>query len=70
MKKASDRKAESDMRPEYDFSSLSGGVRGKYSRRFQSSTNIVRLEPDLAKAFPTDEAVNEALVLSSELPER
>jgi hypothetical protein len=60
MKKAS-RNEDDDLRPEYDFSSLSGGVRGKYFRRFQSSTNIVRLEPDLAKAFPTDEAVNEAL---------
>ena len=36
-------------------------MRGKYYRRFQAGTNIVRLEPDLAKAFPTDEAVNEAL---------
>ena len=60
MKKAS-REEDDDLRPEYDFSSLSGGVRGKYFRRFQSSTNIVRLEPDMAKAFPTDEAVNEAL---------
>jgi hypothetical protein len=60
MKKAS-RKRDDDLRPEYDFSSLKGGVRGKYFRRFRSGTNIVRLEPALAKAFPTDEAVNEAL---------
>jgi hypothetical protein len=60
MKKAS-RKQDDELRPEYDFSSLKGGVRGKYYRRFQAGTNIVRLEPDLAKAFPTDEAVNEAL---------
>ena len=60
MKKAS-RKQDDELRPEYDFSSLEGGVRGKYYRRFQAGTNIVRLEPDLAKAFPTDEAVNEAL---------
>jgi hypothetical protein len=60
MKKASS-KQDDDLRPEYDFSSLKGGVRGKYYRRFQASTNIVRLEPDLAKAFPTDEAVNKAL---------
>jgi len=55
------RKRGDDLRPEYDFSSLQGGVRGKYFRRFQSGTNIVRLEPELARAFPTDEAVNEAL---------
>jgi hypothetical protein len=60
MKKASSRQ-EDDLRPEYDFSSLKGGVRGKYYRRFQAGTNIVRLEPDLARVFPTDEAVNEAL---------
>ena len=60
MKKAS-RKRDDDLRPEYDFSSLKGGVRGKYFRRFRSGTNIVRIEPELAKAFPTDEAVNEAL---------
>jgi hypothetical protein len=60
MKKASSRRAD-DIRPEYDFSSLKGGVRGKYYRRFRAGTNIVRLEPDLARVFPTDEAVNEAL---------
>jgi hypothetical protein len=60
MKKASSRQ-EDDLRPEYDFSSLKGGVRGKYHRRFRAGTNIVRLEPDLARVFPTDEAVNEAL---------
>ena len=60
MKKAS-RKQDDELRPEYDFSSLKGGVRGKYYRRFQAGTNIVRLEPELAKAFPTDDAVNEAL---------
>lgn len=60
MKKASSR-PDDDLRPEYDFSSLKGGVRGKYYRRFKAGTNIVRLEPEVAKAFPTDEAVNEAL---------
>ena len=50
-----------DLRPEYDFSSLKGGVRGKYYRRFQAGTNIVRLDPELARVFSTDEAVNEAL---------
>ena len=72
MKKASSRQ-DDDLRPEYDFSSLKGGVRGKYYRRFQAGTNIVRLEPDLAKAFPTDEAVNEALrtvVRASRAPRR
>jgi len=60
MKKASSKQVD-DLRPEYDFSSLKGGVRGKYYRRFQAGTNIVRLEPELARVFPTDDAVNEAL---------
>jgi uncharacterized DUF497 family protein len=61
MKKASSRTPGDDLRPEYDFTSMKGGVRGKYYRRFGAGTNIVRLEPALAKAFPTDEAANEAL---------
>jgi hypothetical protein len=60
MKKAS-RKQDDELRSGYDFSSLKGGVRGKCYRRFQAGTNTVRLEPDLARAFPTDDAVNEAL---------
>lgn len=46
------------MRDHYDFS---GGVRGKYAKRFAQGTNIVRLEPDIAEAFPTARAVNAAL---------
>jgi hypothetical protein len=60
MKKASSRR-DDDLRPEYDFSALKRGVRGRYYRRFQAGSNIVRLAPDLAKAFPSDEAVDEAL---------
>jgi hypothetical protein len=47
-----------EMRPEYD---LRGGVRGKYYERFKEGTNIVLLEPDLAKAFRDSDAVNRAL---------
>jgi hypothetical protein len=50
-----------DMRPEYDFASMKGGVRGKYARRARAGTNIVLIEPDVADAFPTEKAVNEAL---------
>lgn len=46
------------MRAEYDFS---GGVRGKYAKRFAAGSNVVVLEPDLAAAFPTPRAVNAAL---------
>jgi hypothetical protein len=47
------------MRAEYDFASMKGGVRGKYARRARK--NIVLIEPEVAEAFPTEEAVNEAL---------
>ena len=50
-----------DLRDEYDLGALSGGVRGKYFERAQAGTNLVLLDPDVARAFPTQKAVNEAL---------
>lgn len=44
--------------PEVDFST---GVRGKYAKRFSESTNLVLIDADLKKWFPTSEAVNDAL---------
>jgi len=61
MSKASKPDADDDLLPEYDFSSLSGGVRGKYYERYRAGVNLALLEPDIARAFPTDAAVNEAL---------
>ena len=53
-----------ELRPEYDLRELlKGGVRGKYARRYRAGTNLVLLAPDVAKAFPTEHAVNEALRL-------
>ena len=46
------------MRDEYDFSK---GIRGKYAKRFAKGTNLVLLEPEVAKYFPTAQAVNRAL---------
>jgi hypothetical protein len=46
------------MRPEYD---LRGGVRGKYYGRHEQGTNVVLLEPDVAKVFRDSATVNEAL---------
>ena len=40
---------------------MKGGIRGKYAKKYAQGTNIVLLEPDIAKAFPNDEAVNQAL---------
>ena len=61
MSQASKQESDDDLRPEYDFSSMSGAVRGKYYRWYRAGANLAPLEPELAKAFPTDTAVNEAL---------
>ncbi len=50
-----------ELRPEYDETLLKDGVRGKYAKQYAAGTNIVRLAPDVAAAFPNEEAVNEAL---------
>ena len=42
------------MRAEYDFT---GGIRGKYAKRYASGTNVMVLAPDVAEAFPTARAV-------------
>lgn len=53
-----------NLRSEYDLSELlKKGVRGKYAERYRAGTNLVRLESDVAQAFPTEDAVNEALRL-------
>jgi hypothetical protein len=50
-----------ELRAEYDFSSMKGGVRGKYAARLRKGSNLILLEPDVAAAFPTAKAANEAL---------
>lgn len=50
-----------ELRPEYNFD-YSKAVRGKYYRRLlKEGSNLVVLEPDVAKAFPNSDAVNDAL---------
>jgi hypothetical protein len=46
------------MKDEYDFSK---GERGKYAKQYAEGTNVILLDPDVAKAFPTSESVNKAL---------
>jgi len=50
-----------EMRPDYRRHELGPGVRGKYLDAYRSGTNLILLSPDVAKAFPTEDAVNEAL---------
>jgi hypothetical protein len=59
MKKA---KVTDEMRPEYKREDLGKGVRGKYASAYAEAHNIVLLDPEVAKAFPSEEAVNKALM--------
>ena len=64
MKKENTSDMEDELRPEYDLTELlKGGVRGKYVSHYRAGSNVVVLAPDVAQAFPTEEAVNEALRL-------
>ena len=49
MKKTSSKVVD-ELRPEYDFASMRGGIRGKYASRARRGTNIVLIEPEVAKA--------------------
>jgi hypothetical protein len=62
MKKKNDA-LDDELRPEYDSALIRSGVRGKYAARYKAGTNLVPLAPDVAAAFPTAEAVNDALRL-------
>lgn len=59
MKKAED---EDEMRAEYKREDLGVGVRGRYYEAYNEGHNLVLLRPEVAKAFPSEEAVNEALL--------
>jgi hypothetical protein len=64
MKRKSNLEMNDDLRPEYDLEQLlENGVRGKYVEKYEAGTNLILLAPDVAKAFPDEEAVNEALRL-------
>ena len=63
MRKESAKKMPDELRAEYDLSQLKGGVRGKYYKRAMAGTNLVLIEPALAKAFPDTDSVNRALRL-------
>ena len=65
------KKAKSEeLRPEYRREDLGPGIRGKYFESYQKGTNLVLLSPDVAKAFPTEEAVNDALRSLIELAQK
>ena len=56
------KKAKDDMRAEYKRSDFTNLERGKFHREAPKGTSVALLDPAIAKAFPTSEAVNEALL--------
>lgn len=50
-----------DVQPEYDLAKLGKPTRGKYYKRYQRGSNVVVIDPELAEAFPSSKAVNDAL---------
>ncbi len=66
MKRESESEAD-EMLPEYDFT---GGVRGKYARRYHQESNVVVIDPDVAERFPNSESVNQALRTLAEIQDR
>ena len=51
-------KNDTEQLDEYDFSK---GIRGKYSKRFKSGSNVIVIDPDVAKYFPDHDSVNSSL---------
>ncbi len=52
-----------ELRDEYDLSKMTVVAKGRYAPHRRVGKNVVLLAPDVIQAFPTDEAVNEALRL-------
>jgi hypothetical protein len=65
-----DAEMDDELRPEYDFSKIGSGVRGKYVERYQAGTNLMHLDPSVAQAFPPEDAVNKALRLLMQTAQR
>ena len=67
------KRNEYELRKEYDLSKMTVLPRGCFDPKRRVGSNVVLLEPEIAKAFPNDEAVNEALRLilkATKIPQR
>ena len=58
---------DADLLEEYDFSK---GVQGKYAKRYAAGTNVIVIDPDVAKYFPDHDSVNQALRSLAEIIKR
>jgi hypothetical protein len=64
MKKTSTKPQDDyELKEEYDLSKMTILPKGRFDPKRRIGSNVVILDPELAKAFPNDEAVNEALRL-------
>lgn len=74
MKKNSTKKRDNyELREEYDLSKMTVLPKGRFDPQRRIGSNVVLLEPEIAKAFPNDEAVNKALRLilkATKIPQR
>ena len=74
MKKNTTKKQDDyELQKEYDLSKMIVLPRGRFDPKHRVGSNVVVLEPEIAKAFPNDEAVNEALRLileASKIPQK
>jgi len=69
MKKAR-RRAVDELRSEYKRSDFGVLVRGKYVERLREKSNVVVLDPRVAKLFPNAASVNSALLSLAEVARR
>ena len=70
MKKPND---DYELQEEYDLSQLPIMPKGRYAAERRVGRNLVVIAPDLARAFPSDEAVNKALRIilqAAQIPEK
>ncbi len=70
MRMKNNQELEDELHPEYNFSNMTGGVRGKYIECYKTGTNVVLLDFDVDQAFPTSDSVNEALRLLMQIAQR
>jgi hypothetical protein len=59
-----------DLRPEYSRADFGAFVRGKYIERLREKSNVVVLDPEIAKVFPNGDSVNAALRALAEIAKR
>ena len=58
-----------ELRPEYRRENLGKGIRGKHLKAYRAGINLVLLQPEVAAAFPSERAVNDALSTLIEVAE-